>query len=334
MSTPYAAITWPEQLNPTDPRQPQAARVRSYALGDGHHFAADRAVWQRVLRVYPQAQHVVTAHHSFLRRAVQHLIETGARQILHLGSGLPTWGAAHEIAADLALDRGADLGVRVLYADTDPVVAIHGKVLLGASPRTRMVGVNPRHPARIVRHPEVVDFVDFAEPVAVLISAGPPMPRISELLTTGLRELADALVTGSHLAITQFGPQPGPKQDRQRQAVRVLAAAGLAAPIRSAQQLTSLLEDAGFRPLPPGVAPADQWLPDPDDPEEPAGPAALAVIAAKAPPDRHSTAADRSAANMNPTSPDTDASTGQYRAQRLGPEDSRTAIHRHLTVCR
>lgn len=272
----------PQKLDCTDARQPAAARVRNYALGDQLHGAADRALWRRVLRVYPEAQRVAVAHQRFVGRAVQHLIEAGTRQFLHVGSGLPTYGSAHEIAGDLALDLGVGLGVRVVYADPDPLVAEHGKALLAGCPRTRMVAANPRHPAGIVYDPQVMDFLDFAEPVAVLITASPPMPAVPQLLTTGLRELADALVAGSHLVITNLGPEPcHHRKDHQQQAVRVLAAAGMAAPIRSREQLIAQLEHTGFAPLSPGVATADAWLPDPDDADLPPAPAALAVIAGR-----------------------------------------------------
>ncbi|MFI6079092.1 SAM-dependent methyltransferase [Actinoplanes sp. NPDC051343] len=324
-----------DRVDPIDERQPAPARVRSYALGDLLHHRADRAVWQRVLRVYPEAQHITTAHHAFLGRAVHDLIEAGTRQILHLGSGFPTYGAAHEIAAEFALDLGADPGVRVVYADTDPVVVEHGTFLLTGQPGTRIVEADPRRPAGIVYHPQVIDFLDFAEPVTVLISATPPLPPLPGLVKNSLRELGDALVAGSHLVITHLGPEPVPhRRAHQRQAVRVLAAAGMAAPILSHEQLTALLEHTGFQPLSPGVTTAGDWLPDPDDADLPPVPAALAVIASKAPSGYPPTAATRPALSSQPASPAAASGAAQTPSRRREAADARPVTGRHLTLCR
>jgi S-adenosyl methyltransferase len=65
---------------------------------------------------------VARENRSFLRRVVRHLAaETGIRQFVDLGTGLPTEGNVHEVA------QGVASGVRVVYVDNDQIVLAHGE---------------------------------------------------------------------------------------------------------------------------------------------------------------------------------------------------------------
>lgn len=60
---------------------------------------------------------------AFVRRAVRYLVnEAGIRQLIDIGTGLPTMGNVHEVAME------ADPAVRVVYMDHDPVVLASGLV--------------------------------------------------------------------------------------------------------------------------------------------------------------------------------------------------------------
>jgi S-adenosyl methyltransferase len=56
-----------------------------------------------------------------VRRAVRYLVdEAGIRQLIDIGTGLPTMGNVHEVAIQ------ANPAARVVYVDHDPVVLAHG----------------------------------------------------------------------------------------------------------------------------------------------------------------------------------------------------------------
>ncbi|MGH3381527.1 MAG: SAM-dependent methyltransferase [Actinoallomurus sp.] len=97
-----------------DVATPSPARLYNYYLGGKDNFAADREAAEAILAVMPEGRQVARENRAFLRRVVRHLVaESGVRQFLDLGAGLPTQGNVHEIARDTAP------GVRVVYVDND-----------------------------------------------------------------------------------------------------------------------------------------------------------------------------------------------------------------------
>jgi hypothetical protein len=64
----------------------------------------------------------------FLRRAVRFLVgETGIRQFLDIGTGIPTAGNTHQVAQEIAPET------RVAYVDNDPIVLAPARALLASS---------------------------------------------------------------------------------------------------------------------------------------------------------------------------------------------------------
>ena len=108
-----------------DVTKPSIARVYDYGLGGKDNFAVDREVADALVRVVPEAPLIAHANRAFLRRAVRYLVgEAGIRQIIDIGSGLPTQGNVHEIAQEV------DRSTRVVYVDIDPIVLAHARALL------------------------------------------------------------------------------------------------------------------------------------------------------------------------------------------------------------
>ncbi len=75
-----------------DVDQPSAARTYDYQLGGGHNFAADRALGDQLTLAMPGMRDIARLNRDFLRRAVLHLMSSGVRQFLDLGSGIPPHG--------------------------------------------------------------------------------------------------------------------------------------------------------------------------------------------------------------------------------------------------
>lgn len=146
-----------------DVNVPNAARMYDYYLGGKDNFAVDRAAAEAVLGVAPEIRDAARAGRALVRRVVRHMVaECGLRQIVDIGSGLPTGENVHEIA------QAVDPSVRVVYVDPDQMVCIHGRALL-ASDRTAMVRGDIRDPEGLWADPELRDLIDLGEPVGVLM---------------------------------------------------------------------------------------------------------------------------------------------------------------------
>jgi len=66
------------------------------------------------MRAAPQVRDTARANRAFLGRAVRFLAsEAGIRQFIDIGTGIPTAGNVHEVAARTAP------GTRVVYVDND-----------------------------------------------------------------------------------------------------------------------------------------------------------------------------------------------------------------------
>ena len=99
-------------------------------------------------------------------RAVRFLAgEAGIRQFLDVGTGIPTAGNVHEVAARVAPEA------RVVYVDNDPIVNVHANALLTGAGTTGIVLADLRDPQAILAHPTIRRLIDFGEPVALLLIA-------------------------------------------------------------------------------------------------------------------------------------------------------------------
>src|SRR5215469_1514476 len=93
--------------------RPHSARTYDYWLGGKNHFAADRAVADKVITAIP-IRTMARENRKFLGRAVRYLAaEAGIRQFLD-SSGLPATGNVHEVAQAVAPES------HVVYVDNDP----------------------------------------------------------------------------------------------------------------------------------------------------------------------------------------------------------------------
>ena len=76
---------------PFDTSVAHQARIYDYLLGGKDNYAADRAAAEAALKVYPEWGFTARANRAFLGRAVRYLAgEAGVRQLLDIGTGIPT----------------------------------------------------------------------------------------------------------------------------------------------------------------------------------------------------------------------------------------------------
>ena len=260
-----------------DTDAPHSARVWDYWLGGKDNYAVDRAVAERILTVVPRQRRHVRANRAFLTRAVRHLVtEAGIRQIVDVGSGLPTQPTAHQVAHASAPD------VRVLYVDNDPLVLAHSRALLpttahGAAARIAVVEADLRDPDGLHAALRECPLFDPDAPTAVLLLA----MLMSLTDEDGPAEVLDALVAplpvGSHVAITHttadFDP-PG-----MRGYVAAAHEAGMTFTPRTREEVERFFEKLDL--LPPGVVPVSAWHPDMRPPRDPRGVSIYAGVGRK-----------------------------------------------------
>lgn len=231
-----------------DTKAPNAARMYDYFLGGKDNFAADRALAEKILEVFPDASVTALANRDFMRRAVRHLAGAGIDQFLELGSGLPAQGNVHEVA---------DTGARVTYVDYDPMVLSHANALLAGAPNVTAIQADLRRPADILGHPDLN--LDLSRPVALLVVAIlhfiPDEDHPHEIIA----EYRDAMAPGSHLAVSHLTDEGVPEEfvSAGREAYK-----GATAPMvpRSRADIRRFFD--GYELLDPGLTWMSQWRPD------------------------------------------------------------------------
>jgi hypothetical protein len=167
-----------------------------YYLGGKDNFAADRAAAEAVLAVAPEMRAAALEGRAAIRRAVEHMVGVrGIKQILDIGSGLPTGYNVHDIA------HAIDPSVRVVYADLDDVVVIHGRALL-SSPQTAMIHGDLCDPAALLGDPELRKLIDFDQPVGLLMMYLLHLVPDEDKPLEAVAAIREAAAPGSALAIT------------------------------------------------------------------------------------------------------------------------------------
>ncbi|MFI0348900.1 SAM-dependent methyltransferase [Actinomadura sp. 9N407] len=236
--------------------RPHPARVYDYWLGGKDNFAADREQGDRMLKINPFISDSVRANRAFLRRVVGRLVqETGIRQFLDIGSGLPTQDNVHLVAQRIAPET------RVVYVDNDPIVLAHGRALLqGASQgRTEVVQGDLRDPDGILGDPQVRGALDFDRPMAVLINAVLHFVGDDEDPAGIVARYRDAVVPGSHMLIAHASWDLHPPESVEA-AKREMQNVPFTTRFRSHEEILALFE--GLELLDPGLVQICGWHPD------------------------------------------------------------------------
>ena len=211
-------------------------------------YPADRELATRLDACAPDLRAALRSAHRFAGRAVRAATEGGVRQLVAVGVDYPRYDDAggpdpHAIPA-------ADLGVRTVYLDADPVVLVHARAH-HRHPGVRIVAADPTAP----------DAVRGALADAGF-DGGPTAVRLGALLCERLenashytRALITALPIGSVLILTHLSA------DHHRAAAEATATSfadyGLAVTPRTRAEIVALLD--GLDPLEPGLTHPHQW---------------------------------------------------------------------------
>ena len=237
------------------PQVPNVARIYDYMLGGKDNFEADRAAADALIWLIPDGATACRENRRFVRRAVRYLAGRGIRQFIDIGPGLPTQGNVHEVALEAAPDA------RVVYADYDPVVVAHARALLAKpNPGVAAISGDLRHPAEILRDPELGALISLDQPFAVLATAVLHFIGDEEDPYAIARTLTDAMPPGSYLVISHVTPDDV-KPDVGRKARAVYANATAQAHPRTRDAITRFFD--GLELAGPGVVSVSAWRPEP-----------------------------------------------------------------------
>jgi len=259
-ASPYgtlAAVTRPSWApSGVDLDKPSVARVYDYYLGGSHNFAADREFADKVIAAVPDALWVVQENRAFLRRTVRFLLSQGVDQFIDLGSGIPTVGDVHEVAA--AINPSA----RTVYVDHDPVAVAHSRALLNGNANTAVHAGDLKEPDAVLSDPAVGALLDMSRPIGILMIAVLHfIPRDDEALAV-VKSWAQHVVPGSYLAITHGSADRMTDGARETESLYNRSVASLT--MRTYDEVVALF--TGETLIDPGVVQIPYWRPDqPDD---------------------------------------------------------------------
>lgn len=239
-----------------DLERPNAARIYDYLLGGAANFAQDRAFGDKLLEVMPQARPAARLNRAFLRRAVRYCVESGIRQFIDVGSGIPTAGNVHEIAQRM------DPSCRVLYVDNEPVAVTHSELMLRNNDQAASMRADLVEPDTILGSDAARRLIDFAEPVAVLMMAVLHFIPDSSAPHAAVARYVSAMAPGSYLVLSHGVELPSSDQaDEVEELYQRSANPGVR---RSPADVARFF--TGLELVEPGLVWTPQWHPEhPDD---------------------------------------------------------------------
>jgi S-adenosyl methyltransferase len=232
--------------------RPNVARLYDYLLGGKDNYAADREVGDRIRTALPQVHLGVQQQRAVLQRVVAFLVrEVGLRQLIDIGSGLPTARNVHEVA------REVDPATRTVYVDNEPVVLAHAQALLADNPETIVIDGDLRGPEAVLADPRLRAHLDLGRPVGLLL-CGILHHILDEEDPAGImRRLQGALAPGSHVFVHHLVTDGDPATAEAEEAMRRALGRGR---FRTVEEVTRLFD--GLELVPPGVVHVPDWRPD------------------------------------------------------------------------
>ncbi|MGH3374075.1 MAG: SAM-dependent methyltransferase [Actinoallomurus sp.] len=235
-----------------DITRPSIARVYDYLLGGKDSFSSDRVVGDKIKTALPEVHLGVRAQRMVLGRAIRYLVgETGIRQLIDIGSGLPTAGNVHEVAQDVAPET------RVVYVDNDPIVLAHARALLAGSVGVSVLDSDLLEPEALLDAPALRAAIDFDRPIGLLLCGVVHYISDEEDPAGLIARLVAPLPSGSHVFLHHLVEAGTPGEKAAEAAMRQGMGRGY---FRTPGQVRDLL--AGLDLIEPGLVRVPDWRPD------------------------------------------------------------------------
>lgn len=247
-SVPVANDGWTPPV--LDTRRPHPARMYDYYLGGKDNYPVDRVAAEKALKIAPALRTGAQENRTFMQRAVRFLVgEVGIRQIIDIGSGMPTASNIHEIAQEIAPDT------RVLYVDEDPIVHVHTNAILSDPRLTTAIRANLRDPDSFMNHSDSRSLIDFTRPIAVLLGAVLHYVKDEDNPGSVAKCLREEIPAGSHLVISHATAETQP--EAANEVTSIYADTALPITFRGYEEILSLFD--GFELVAPGLVPVQRW---------------------------------------------------------------------------
>ena len=224
-------------------------------LGGSHNFEVDRRAADEAKQLVPDLPRLALSNRAFLRRAVRFLVEQGVRQLLDIGSGIPTAGNVHEIAQQI------DPGVRVLYVDIDPVAVAHARTILRDNENADAIRADLRDPGGLLAAAADSGQIDFTRPVGLLLVAVLHLLQDADEPAEKVAALHEAVLPGSYVAISHLTSALRP-DDAARLGDHSANKSHVGLRFRDRSAITALF--TGWELVEPGVVELPLWRPESD----------------------------------------------------------------------
>ena len=228
-----------------------AARMYDYYLGGVHNFVADREAADAVIERFPFIPEAARANRAFVVNAVRHLSESGIRQFLDIGSGIPTVDNVHSIARRIHPDT------RVAYVDIDPVAVAESMEILDGDAGAVAVRGDVQQPQAVVEHADIRRLLDFDEPIGVILAAVLHFVPEHQVADAAVTSLIGSVASGSHFVVSHsatesFSLFTAPEDVYQRRT-------STPGTVRTRAEVERLF--TGLELLDPGVVWVQEWRP-------------------------------------------------------------------------
>ncbi|WP_330460925.1 SAM-dependent methyltransferase [Streptomyces sp. NBC_00820] len=236
-----------------DTTRPHPARVYDWFLGGKDNYPVDEELARQITAIDGGAPKAARANRAFMRRATRVLAEeTGIRQFLDIGTGIPTEPNLHQITQSVAPDT------RVVYVDNDPIVLAHAGALLRGTPEgvTEYVQADARDPKNILEQASAV--LDFGRPVALSLIALLHFVADEDGARELVATLVDALAPGSALVLSMMTADFEP--ENVRRGIAAYAAGGVTLVARSHAEVGMFFKGLGL--VEPGIVSVADWRPE------------------------------------------------------------------------
>ncbi|MCM0676798.1 SAM-dependent methyltransferase [Micromonospora phytophila] len=246
--------TVPGGADRIDTSVPHPARRYNYWLGGKDNFQADRESGDAIAAAFPSVRTGALENRRFLKRVVSHLVrDAGIDQFLDIGTGIPSADNTHEVA------QGIDPAVRVVYVDNDPIVLAHARALLNSAAEgaTAYLDADLREPEKILSHPDLLNTIDLARPVGLMLVAVMHFVRDDEDPYGVVRRLVEALPSGSYVAMSHVtSDYLPPEQARQARSSQSFGPHGVMA-FRTRDEVRRFFD--GLEIVEPGIVSVAEW---------------------------------------------------------------------------
>jgi hypothetical protein len=237
--------------------KPSSARVYDYFLGGEHNYAIDRAFAEKQVQQVPQLGRAMRSNRAFVGRAVRYALESGVKQFIDIGSGLPSQGQAHEIADEEYPDAEA----RVVYIDNEPIAHAHSEILLDddADPGRHAAVFGDYFDYRnLWKQIIATDLIEPAEPVCLLVTAILHFMRPETNPERAMSFFRKQLAPGSVLVLSHGALDPS--NVRAQEVADNYAKTTNSAYMRDEAEVTEFFGD--WKLVDPGVVWTVEWRPD------------------------------------------------------------------------